>query len=546
MRPEIGVPSDLADDPVRPCATGSLPGWIRAITLCAGFAIGNTARAAEFGFETLRNLVDTRGINSVEGLIEALPQDLRTHYALMFTSRSLQGANLANPRAILFGSDAEFIVTFNGDPAVRGYSAVETMQFDPRKNEFQFREIQFPVAKGASVVISEPNSARCLACHGQPARPIWDMPPSWPGAYGERYGAGLSPKETAGIREFLALQPVHARYRNLLGAAAFADRETYVSSAHAMYNGVRTISPNAQLSVLLTNLNYRMIMSEIASRPAFDAHRYALLAAAEGSCGPLPDYYPASVRAAIAVDLRAFKQSSAATERLQAAAIAARLAGAAGGYQQRIAVGGLDKLRFVVEHSLDLATRQWTLALEANTYDLSAPEGAHTLAQMLFEQVARTDEALRGLRADRSFSSDDRYCEHLRRHSVRALEAWYLANPLQLTPTDDGWHADRSRDAASAPLSTAARPELLDRCAGCHTGVVAPYIPFADPDALGKQLGHGNYRHGRLLDEILYRLAPEAGATSMPLGIAISEAQRHGLDEYFLGLARRADTQGDN
>jgi len=35
-----------------------------------------------------------------------------------------------------------------------------------------------------------------------------------------------------------------------------------------VYNGIRTISPNAQLSVLLTNLNYRMIMSEMTSRPA--------------------------------------------------------------------------------------------------------------------------------------------------------------------------------------------------------------------------------------------------------------------------------------
>src|SRR5258708_14578597 len=127
-----------------------------------------------------------------------------------------------------------------------------------------------------------------------------------------------------------------------------------------------------------------MIMSEMAARRAFEAHRYALLAAAEDSCGPLPDFYPASVRAAIANDLRTFRRSSAATERLQSAAIAARLAGTVGGYQQRVAVAGLDKLRFVVERSLDLATRQWTLALEANTYDVSGPEGTHTLVHLLF------------------------------------------------------------------------------------------------------------------------------------------------------------------
>jgi len=60
-----------------------------------------------------------------------------------------------------------------------------------------------------------------------------------------------------------------------------------------VYNGVKTTPPNAQLSALLTALNNRSIMSEMASSPAFDAHRYVLLAAAEGSCGPLPDYFPA-------------------------------------------------------------------------------------------------------------------------------------------------------------------------------------------------------------------------------------------------------------
>jgi len=35
----------------------------------------------------------------------------------------------------------------------------------------------------------------------------------------------------------------------------------------------------------------------------------------------------------------------------------------------------------------------------------------------------------------------------------------------------------------------------------------------------------GSYPHGRLLDEILFRLAPEAGAKSMRSESAISEAQ---------------------
>ena len=496
-------------------------------------AIGTLCKAADFGFESVRELIQTRGITSVEGLIEALPADLRSHYTLVFASRSLQEASTAYPRAILFGSDAEFIVSFNGDPAKRGNSEIETMEFDSHSNSFLFRELQFPADKGGQVSISETNSARCVACHGQPARPIWDTPPSWPGVYGERYGAGLSAKEAQGMREFLALQPTHVRYRQLLGAAAFAERTTYVGSATAVYNGVKTTPPNAQLSALLTALNNRSIMSEMASSPAFDAHRYVLLAAAEGSCGPLPDYYPAAMSRTIAAQLREFRRTSAATDRLQAATLAARLAGASGGYRRGAAAARVVELRFVVERNLGLTTRHWTLALEGNTYDLSAPEGTQSLAQVLFEWIAVNDPELRGLHHYRSFTGDDRYCEHLRRQSLGALEAWYSAHPLPEVPAV-------APPSASSQTASASGPELLQRCATCHTGKIAPFIPFADPDALARSLLTGSYPHGRLLDEILFRLAPEAGSKSMPLGIAVSEAQRHALEEYFLGFAPRA------
>src|SRR5882672_11462711 len=323
----------------RPAA--SLGKRLRTLCFCLAVAASASARAAEFRFDSMRELIESRGIRSVDELIQALPPELRSHYTLVFASRSLQGTSPANPRAILFGSDAEFVVTFNGDPAERGNSVVETMEFDSRNNRFLFREIQFPADKNGPVSISEANSARCVACHGEPARPVWDPAPFWPGVYGERYGAGLSAAESKGMREFLALQPGHARYQNLLGAAAFAERTTYVASARQVYNGVSTTSPNAQLSALLTRLNIRSILSEMASRPAFDAHRYVLLGAAEGSCGPLPEYYPASLRDAIAEELRAYRRTNAAIGRLQAVAVTARLAGAGGRYQRGAA--GLDE-----------------------------------------------------------------------------------------------------------------------------------------------------------------------------------------------------------
>src|SRR5262249_19298254 len=152
--------------------------------------------------------------------------DLRSHYVLMFRSRSLHGSSFAHPRAILFDPEARFVVSFNGDAGQAGFTALETMEFDDSDKSFKFREITFPsfapyfapraealgaskgkpgagaqgAAKGepsearsanGGVNISHPNPPRCLRCHGEPARPVWDTHPEWPGAYGERYDAGV-------------------------------------------------------------------------------------------------------------------------------------------------------------------------------------------------------------------------------------------------------------------------------------------------------------------------------------------------------------------
>ena len=105
--------------------------------------------------------------------------------------------------------------------------SVETMEFDASTSSFRFREIRFG-EPGAAPTISDSNPARCTACHGTPARPIWDTPPSWPGMYGERYHPALSAQEARGIRAYLALQPTHPRYRALMGSRRFGEPlETY-------------------------------------------------------------------------------------------------------------------------------------------------------------------------------------------------------------------------------------------------------------------------------------------------------------------------------
>ena len=492
--------------------------------------------AGGFGFDELRQLIEAQHIQSIEALIAALPEDLRGHYALVFSSRSLQGGSFAAPRVILFGSDAQLIVTFNGDAAERGNSTVETLEFDSYNRRFALRELSFPSGEASgTVTISTPNPVRCLACHDHPARPIWDVPPAWPGVYGEHYRAGLSAAETAGMREFLRTQPTHPRYRYLLYASRFANREQYVSDFRAAYNGASIEPPNAQLSALLARQNALSIASELAGQPAFAAHRYVLLAAAGEDCGALADFYPPSLHSEIAVELKRFAQSTAAADQHQREVKRRRLLSAGPLFERAGSPTEMTEVRFVAEKSLGLSTQHWTLALERGTYDFSTPGGAFSLGQALFESVARADDTVRNLGSYRTFDSADAYCGYLQRASRQALQTWYEARASS-APVPAGSLAATTLQAEAAP----AVPRLLARCIECHGSDIAPALPFADPTKLASRLLNGHYPRGRLIDEILFRLSPEAGVQSMPVGTAVSAADRQELEDYFLTLAGQA------
>jgi mono/diheme cytochrome c family protein len=509
-----------------------------AMVLLVAFGVAKAASAGDFGFESLRELLVARNVATVEDLVALLPEDLRTGYTLVFSSRSLQDASFEHPRAILFGSSARLIVTFNGNASQHGFDAVETMEFDASANRFIFREITFGASDTPPAVrISDPNPARCIACHDRPARPIWDVPPAWPGVYGERYGAGLSGTEQAGMARFLSTQPVHPRYRSLLAAQARADRDTYVSSARNRYGGTAVEPPNAQLSTLLATLNVRSILARLAAAPGFDAHLSVLLAAAGSTCGRLAEFYPPSVENAVAADLKRFSAATSVADRRQSFTKALRQERRGAAYTVTVPAE-FTELRYVAERGLDVSTQHWTLAFERGSFDLSAPGGSLTLEQALFEWQARTDPGLRTVATYRTFNPGDAYCEHLRRASRASLEAWYGVHGGAPSGAEGSSPVAEQPRASEPAQGRAPGPALLERCAACHGTGAAPPLPFGDPQALGGLLAGGRYPHGRLLDEILFRLTPQAGPARMPRGINIDADEQRELETYFIALAR--------
>ena len=524
----------------------------RCLTVLAGLMLlAPTARADGFDFAALQALITARHVRSIDGLLPELPAALRYRYALMFASRSLQGASFKNPRVILYGPDARFIITFNGDPSHRGFHVLETMEFDEATQRFRFREIEFPAspADSSPVTFSEANPDRCQHCHGNPARPVWDTHPLWRGAYGERYGAGLSSTERTGLKSFLATQASDARYRNLLGAARLADPETFRSSAQSHYSGTPPKPPNSELSTLLSHLVSQAIVGELTADPRFEAYQYLLLGIAEGECGGLDEFYPAGRWREIRAEFRTYSSEADRADGRAGGAAAPRSTAGDGSPTLRATAhpdATFTMLRFVAESELHVSTRTWTPALENGAYDIATTRTARaSIRNALLAELMRRDPAIQEF-SDYATSSDgDRYCSYLKRRSRDALER-QMNRTVAAEPSTAPRPMEQA-DAAQRPAyatATGARgaayhaaPRALEICAGCHQSEVAPRIPFSDAEDLKRELASRSTERGRLIDELRFRLSPEAGSKRMPLGVDLTDTDRVELESYFLQLA---------
>ncbi|HYP34392.1 MAG TPA: cytochrome c [Burkholderiaceae bacterium] len=481
--------------------------------------------------------VAERQATTVEQALGLLSPSLRSHFALVFSSRSLQAASYADPRAVLFGNDARFVVTFNGNADQRGFDTLEIMEFDDQSDRFVFREILFSMgaASNHGAVVSEANPVKCAACHGKPLRPVWDTYPSWPGAYGEQYREPLAPTEADGLKDFMKRQPTHPRYRALGNVQVLGDPNTFVPGTKILYAGTETEPPNAVLSRLLAKWSARAIAHEVAASPRFQPYRYALLGTLSKDCGPLDAYFTSASSKALVPGLAAFSERSASATAQQLSLKSLRMQGSAHGPAQRSSADAerLDTFRFLVESLLDIPTGQWTPALEKGTFDFSAPQSfSAELDSRLRAIVAESDTSLQDLASLRDVGAGERYCRYLQARSRAATKDLRAGDGVAMVG-----RPSTARTAGGKSMVPEGRPQALKPCVACHEGGIGPKLPFSVSDELRTRLATAGYPRGTLLDEILYRLTPEAGQDRMPRGSILSADDRQALEDYFRGLA---------
>lgn len=177
-----------------------------------GLLFSVSAFSSELDFETVKDLIQNRGANSIEKLLEKLPSDYRENFTLMYSSRSIQGSSYENPRAILFGKSAKFIMTFNGDASQRGNDRLEMLQFRDETKQFELRSVTF---RNGTAEFLDKNPTMCIKCHGTNPRPIWADSPVWPGAYGAMDDRVIN-AETSNFQNFIKKMDSHPRYKYLV------------------------------------------------------------------------------------------------------------------------------------------------------------------------------------------------------------------------------------------------------------------------------------------------------------------------------------------
>lgn len=137
----------------------------------------------------------------IDMFLSTLPASYRRHYTFVHRSFSMQKGTPMSPRTILFGKEAQVLMTFNAGLDDKGQhqpggEVIEVIRWQPEQKTWSFSEIEFDASKRA---IEHKNPAKCVMCHaGTPKpldasdadkyighmKPIFPQYPFWPGFYG--------------------------------------------------------------------------------------------------------------------------------------------------------------------------------------------------------------------------------------------------------------------------------------------------------------------------------------------------------------------------
>ena len=539
--------------------------------MLAAYLLAPLAASAAMDFEDLRDLVQKENLRSVEAVIERLPDDLRQGFTLMHRSRSLQGASATHPRAILFGSTGELILSFNGHPQQTAYDSIEVLEFLPSEARFRMHDIAFVRGGAAPARFSAPNPAKCLTCHGADPRPIWNGYNLWPGAYGS-FDDALDPNpscdaegcigsEEARFMEFKSKLALNRRFASLKwrpGAWPYYLRRDE--------NRKLSLMPNTRLSVLSAYHQARSAARQLQALPLYRRLRSGVLHAAVcdslfvadalmkrlKACAPIPKgEFWLSSRAQWIGEVERPKPDMTPRENLRASLL--NLIG--------LPLGST---------SLDLRTErgaQMNAAIPNGLWDA----GADSYLALQLLRLLAADDVLVASALEKAKAGFPQYdyqvgrefadylasafvkgpilraeiCSHLEARAWRELAAYESVEPV-CRPADLGPPVDSSewRIEAGRKVFAAAR------CANCHdpssVSRVGPEIPFLSQEAFADFVESTAAQGNSILERIELRVSDRVAADRrMPMAVrSLTRDEQEWLMAYLQAYGARAESRG--
>lgn len=335
---------------------------------------------------------------TLEQYLDTLPEAHFSHYVLMYKSRSLQEASHPNPRAILFGDDAKFIVSFNGHPHQRGFNSLEIIDFDEESRKFHFHRLNFPYRSKEDW---EPNPSVCMNCHGNPPRPLWDGYFVWPGSYGSDAGGShiKNPFEVQALADFFSANSSHDRYRRLIPDVDWRFLEAGEDPSTYARKWMKGHAPQS-FGHLLAALNWKSIYQELEEPDTYARwwpFRYALVGA--GICSEdIRHFIPPKIYSVWATDWDTLLKETLPLQAASTKERYGRLISSNGGIPYELALQNLQEvttdpkgdytdcsmrianLRFVFE-SLGIDMKNWSMELGKRHYVVHAPTNPFNLGQ---------------------------------------------------------------------------------------------------------------------------------------------------------------------
>jgi hypothetical protein len=483
------------------------------------------------GYTELEQAYQAGAFHDYAGFLDLLLSKsprLRDRVVLVHRSESQQLSSLEHPRVLLYDGGTIFALSEHPD---QKNQRVEILETQPGTYDVQLREIVFK--EDRSIQFSA-NPKSCIACHGIPAKPLWNPYDFWPNAYTSAIGQ-------------IGTQQEKIAYQKLKAGASSSPLLKRLTLPQEMNFDTENITGFTQ-NILQINLG-RWISQNLSAKSSFD-RGYALpLLASLNYCTAksrmpqsgtvLPDFGAANLKTYLRPE-EVFPLSPS-IETIGADVLGNRNAFKSfldqiqnEIYPQATVTNKVDHDRLINEVEV-LSQMQWLLSLAgvdaanmttslyANDYLISAPSNyPFDFMTTLYELRPDLFVGLKLQSFDMSTGQDSWIkvdCDSILEESLKETRP---ANPLTWKPS--------SEVSRSVPV--------VNRCAKCHVQDVAdkeglaPRIPFhrvLDFSTLLKD------PREKLKEKIMARVRA-TDDKQMPPGTPLTAEEIAGLEEYLNNL----------